>query len=122
MVYVCSAGAHSINSLSKGTYIHCRKRTAIHGKTVNMAEHKRKEYACPKVQKKEYNSFKEWTECKSKTLSVPFRYTERLFQVHILSGKAPGTTCDVCSHRGSVRDSIYCIHCSTRIHSISTLY
>ena len=42
MVYVCSAGAHSINRLSKGTYIHCRKRTAIHSKTVNMAEQERK--------------------------------------------------------------------------------
>ena len=89
MVYVCSAGAHTINRLSKSTYVHCRKRTAIHSKIVNMAEHKRKEYACPKVQKKKYtcpkvqkkedNGPKGWSESKSKTLSVHSRYTEKNF-------------------------------------------
>ena len=52
MVYVCSAGAHTINRLSKCTYMHCRKRTAIHSKTVNVAEHKRRNMPALKYKRK----------------------------------------------------------------------
>ena len=79
MVYVCSAGAHSISNSSKGTYIHCRKRTAIHSKTVNVAEHERKNMPALKSTRKNTPALK-YKRKTAMALKDGQRASQRLFQ------------------------------------------
>ena len=100
------------------SYMHCRKRTAIHSKTVNVAEHKRRNMPTLKYKRKNTPALKyqrKYTTALKNGQSSSQRLFElipgmqkSMFKWVYWVASAPRYTSDICerkcSHRGSVRN------------------